>query len=57
MAAGGKSKIVAGLLGILLGAFGAHQFYLGNIKGGVIRLIVAWLTCGWAPGGASSKAS
>lgn len=25
-----KSKIVAGLLGIFLGAFGVHNFYLGN---------------------------
>jgi len=41
-----KSRMVAGLLAILLSGFGAHQFYLGNPKAGIIRLIVAWVTCG-----------
>ena len=31
-----KSKIAAGLLGIFLGCFGIHNFYLGyNVKGGI----------------------
>lgn len=42
-AAAPKSKLVAGLLGILL-PFGVHKFYLGDTKGGVIRLVVAFLT-------------
>lgn len=33
-----KSKIVAGLLGIFLGAFGVHRFYLGYTKMGLIML-------------------
>lgn len=41
-----KSKIVAGLLGIFLGAYGIHQFYLGNSKKGVIQLLVTFVTCG-----------
>ncbi len=41
-----KSKMVAGLLGIFLGAYGVHQFYLGNIKKGVIQLVVTFVTCG-----------
>jgi TM2 domain-containing membrane protein YozV len=41
-----KSKVVAGLLGILLPAFGAHRFYLGDTKGGVIRLVVSFVTLG-----------
>lgn len=44
---GGKSKVVAGILGILIGWTGAHQFYLGNMKGGIIRLIVSVVTCGF----------
>lgn len=28
----GKSKVVAGLLAIFLGGFGAHRFYLGQPK-------------------------
>ncbi|MGK5739842.1 TM2 domain-containing protein [Micromonospora sp. URMC 103] len=42
-----KSKIVAGILGILLGAFGAGRFYTGHIKLGVLQLIVSWVTCGF----------
>lgn len=41
-----KSKVAAGLLGILLPAFGAHRFYLGDAKGGVIRLVVSFVTLG-----------
>ncbi|MBZ5733718.1 TM2 domain-containing protein [Nocardioides sp. TRM66260-LWL] len=41
-----KSKIVAGLLGILLGGLGAHSFYLGNPKKGVLQLVVSAVTVG-----------
>ena len=41
-----KSKVVAGVLGILLGSFGAHRFYLGDMTGGIIRLVIAIFTCG-----------
>jgi len=41
-----KSKLVAGLLGILLGGLGIHNFYLGNTKRGVIQIIVTFVTCG-----------
>ena len=41
-----KSKLVAGLLGILLGAYGIHSFYLGNIGKGVAQIIVSLVTCG-----------
>lgn len=44
--AGEKSKVVAGILGILLGGFGAHRFYLGDMTGGIIRLVVSAITCG-----------
>ena len=43
---GTKSKLVAGLLGIFLGGFGVHSFYLGYTKKGVWQLIVTLLTCG-----------
>jgi len=33
---GGKSKLMAGLLGILLGAFGVHKFYLGSWGWGIV---------------------
>lgn len=41
-----KSKIAAGLLGIFLGAWGVHNFYLGFTKKAVIQIIVTVVTCG-----------
>lgn len=41
-----KNKIVAGILGILLGSFGVHNFYLGAVGAGVVDIAVTWLTCG-----------
>ncbi len=41
-----KSKIIAGILGILLGALGIHNFYLGKTKRALIQLLVTLLTCG-----------
>ena len=38
-APGAKSKILAGLLGIFLGTFGVHNFYLGYTKKAVIQLV------------------
>ncbi|PLR75985.1 hypothetical protein CU633_18130 [Bacillus sp. V3-13] len=37
-----KSKVVAGVLGILLGSFGAHKFYLGKIGMGILYLVFSW---------------
>lgn len=41
-----KSKLVAGLLGILVGWAGVHRFYLGYIGIGVAQILVTFLTCG-----------
>lgn len=42
---GSDKKVVAGILGILVGIFGIHKFYLGYTKAGVIQLILG-LLCG-----------
>lgn len=45
---GAKSKIVAGLLGIFLGQFGVHNFYLGYTSKAITQLvltIVGYLLC------------
>ena len=39
-----KSKIVAGILGILLGGLGIHKFYLGKTGMGILYLVFCW-TC------------
>jgi len=37
-----KDKITAGLLGIFLGAIGAHKFYLGQPVMGVLYVLFCW---------------
>ena len=41
-----KSKIAAGLLGIFLGGFGVHNFYLGYTGKAVAQLLITVLSCG-----------
>lgn len=45
-----NKKILAGILGILLGAFGVHKFILGYNKEGIIMLaatiVLGVVTCG-----------
>ena len=41
-----KSKMVAGLLGIFLGAFGIHNFYLGYTGKALAQLLISVLSCG-----------
>ena len=41
-----KEKMVAGLLGILIGGFGVHNFYLGYTTKGIIQIVVTIVTCG-----------
>ena len=42
-----KSKMAAGLLGIFLGAFGVHNFYLGYTGKAVAQLLITILSCGF----------
>ena len=37
-----KSKVTAGVLGIVLGGLGAHKFYLGKIGQGLLYAAVCW---------------
>jgi len=37
-----KSKVVAGVLGILLGGLGIHRFYMGHIGLGIVYLLLCW---------------
>ena len=40
-----KSQMAAGLLGIFLGAFGVHNFYLGYTGKAVAQLLISVLSC------------
>ncbi|MBP5687557.1 MAG: NINE protein [Muribaculaceae bacterium] len=42
----GKSRGIAALLAILVGAIGVHYFYLGKTTPGIVFLVASLLTCG-----------
>ncbi len=37
-----KSKVTAGILGILLGGIGIHKFYMGKTGMGILYLLFCW---------------
>ena len=43
-----KSRIVAGVLGIVLGGLGIHRFYLGSVGIGILQIILSIITLGIA---------
>ena len=42
----GSDRVLAGVLGILLGGLAVHRFVLGDAKGGLIRIAITVVTCG-----------
>ena len=40
-----QKKVLAGVLGILLGSLGIHKFVLGYTTAGIIMLLVTLLAC------------
>ena len=44
--AGADKKVLAGVLGILLGGLGVHRFVLGDTGGGLVRIGITIVTCG-----------
>ena len=46
LAVNGKSKVAAGILGILLGGLGIHRMYLGYVGIGILQLFLSIFTCG-----------
>jgi len=43
-----SKKVVAGIMGILIGGLGIHKFVLGFNQAGLIMLLGSLLTCGFA---------
>ncbi|GGK37354.1 MULTISPECIES: TM2 domain-containing protein [Flavobacteriaceae] len=41
-----SKRVLAGILGILLGPFGVHKFILGYTTQGIILLAITVVTCG-----------
>lgn len=41
-----NKKIAAGLLGIFLGPWGVHKFYLGYTTEGIIQILITLFSCG-----------
>jgi TM2 domain-containing membrane protein YozV len=41
-----NKKVVAGILGILLGGFGIHKFYLGYTTAGIIQILLSCVGIG-----------
>ena len=39
-------KHLAGLLGVLLGGFGIHKFYLGFTEEGILEIVMTLISCG-----------
>ena len=44
---GSDKKVLAGVLGILLGGLGIHRFILGDVVGGILRIVITVVTCGF----------
>ena len=44
--AGSKSRVTAGLLGIFIGGFGVHNFYLGFHVKAIIQILLSVFCCG-----------
>lgn len=45
---GENKKLIAGILGIVIGSLGIHKFVLGYTKEGVIQIVLTFVTCGLA---------
>ncbi len=41
-----SKRVLCGVMGILLGYLGIHRFILGDVTGGVLRILISLLTCG-----------
>ena len=41
-----SKRALAGIMGIVLGAFGVHRFVIDDVKGGILRIVITICTCG-----------
>jgi len=41
-----SKRVLAGVLGIVLGGLGLNRFVLGDTTGGILRIVITIVTCG-----------
>lgn len=41
-----SKRVLAGIMGIVLGALGVHRFIIDDVKGGILRIVITIVTCG-----------
>ena len=41
-----SKRVLCGVLGLLIGGLGIHRFILGDVTGGILRIVVTVATCG-----------
>lgn len=41
-----SKRVLCGVMGILFGGFGIHRFVLGDVTGGILRIVISIVTCG-----------
>jgi len=41
-----SKRVLCGVMGILLSGFGIHRFVLGDVTGGILRIVISIATCG-----------
>ncbi len=42
-----SQRVLCGVLGILIGGIGIHRFVLGDVVGGILRIVITAVTCGF----------
>lgn len=41
-----SKRVLAGVLGVVLGGLGIHRFVIDDVKGGILRIVITIVTCG-----------
>jgi len=42
-----SQRVLCGVMGILFGGIGIHRFVLGDVTGGILRIVISIVTCGF----------
>lgn len=41
-----SQRVLCGVMGLILGGLGIHRFILGDVLGGILRIVISVVTCG-----------